>query len=124
LLVVRRLFETVGKVREDSGGFAMLGPMSNQSDISQSWANAQRHLPRGWKIDELREGGRRFTPTSVVPQALARHVERPRVDNAGDPCTAIAIGPDGQRVEKRGADAHDALERLTWTVERAAKKQD
>lgn len=96
--------------------------MSDQTDISQAWANAQRHLPRGWKIEELKEGARRFTPTSVVPQAIARHVEHPRVDNAGDPWTATAVGPGGQRVEKRGADALDALERLTWAVDRAARK--
>ena len=111
-------------MREDTGGFRMLVVMSDQSEISQAWANTQRHLPRGWKIEQLREGARRFNPTSVVPQAVGRHVEHPRVDNAGDRWTATAVGPEGQRVEKRGSNALDALERLMWEVERAAKRSN
>ena len=92
------------------------------SEISQAWANAHRHLPRGWKIDELREGARRFNPSSVDPQATARFVEHPREHSAGYPWTAKAVGPNGQRVEKRGADALDALQRLGWEVDRAERK--
>lgn len=92
-------------------------------DISQAWANAQYHLPAGWKINDLRHYASRFYPTPVAPQALARQAEHPRADNAGDPWTATAIGPKGERVEARGRDAIDALDRLTWAVERAAKKR-
>ena len=92
------------------------------SDISQAWANAQYHLPRGWKIDDLRHHTVRFMRTSVAPQALARRAEHPRADNAGDPWKATAVGPGGQRLTARGNDAFDALERLTWAVDRAAKR--
>jgi hypothetical protein len=92
------------------------------SDISQAWANAQYYLPRGWKVDDLRHHTVRFMPTSVAPQALARRAEHPRADNAGDPWKATAVGPGGQRLTVRGHDALDALERLTWAVDRVAKR--
>jgi hypothetical protein len=89
------------------------------SEISQAWANAQHDLPKGWKLDDLREHAHRFSPSSVAPQARARVAESARADNASDPWTATAIGPGGNRVEARGHDVPDALDRLVRAVERA-----
>lgn len=93
----------------------------SQHDISQAWANAQRHLPSGWTITDLRKHAQHFTRSALAPQATALQAEQPRADNAGDPWYATARGPAGQTVEKRGRDALDALERLIHEVRRAAR---
>ena len=94
----------------------------SHSEISQAWANAQHDLPKGWKVDDLREHAQRFSPSSVAPQARARMAEYARADNASDPWRATAIGPGGRVVEARGHDAPDALDRLVRAVERATRQ--
>ena len=93
----------------------------SDSEISQAWANAQRDLPKGWKVDDLREHAQRFNPSPVVPEARARTAEYARADNASDPWKATAIGAGGRVVEARGHDAPDALDRLVRAVERATR---
>jgi hypothetical protein len=92
----------------------------SKGDLSHAWANAQHHMPKGWKITELRHHGQSFRPYPYAAQAQALRAEQPRADNAGDPWTATATGPAGKTVQKRGADGFDALERLIHEVRRAA----
>lgn len=95
--------------------------MSSHSELSQAMATAQYHLPAGWKITDLRRGAQGFNASPMAPQARALQAEQPRADNAGDPWTAIAVGPKGERVEKSGRDGQDALRRLIYEVQRAAR---
>jgi hypothetical protein len=90
------------------------------TEISQAWANAQRDLPKGWKVEDLREHAQRFNPSPLAAQARVRMAEYARADNASDPWKATARGP-GKVVVARGYDAPDALDRLVRAVERAIR---
>ena len=91
------------------------------SEISQAWANAQYHLPNGWRIVDLRENAQPFNPSPVAPQARARMAEYSRADNASDAWRAAAVGSGNKRIEARGHDAPDALDRLVSAVLRAIR---
>jgi hypothetical protein len=93
----------------------------SDSEISQAWANAQYHLPNGWKIVDLRENAQPFNPSPVAPEARARMAEYARADNASDAWRATAVGPANKRIEARGHDAPDALDRLVSAVLRVSR---
>ncbi len=101
-------------------------PMTEQSDVSQAWANADARLPSGWRVEEFRKDGMRwaYAPSAVAPTAADGRARSALAENAGDPWTIVARGPGGEEVtSRREPTPDDAMRSLVDAVEDHIRRQ-